>query len=313
MALALILWIVVFIVSLAVLVKAADYFTNHSEKIGLIVGISPFIIGVTIVSIGTSLPELATSIASVLQGETQLVVDNVLGSNIANILLIVGVCAIAARRLVMERELIDLDGPLLLAGTALFALLAYDGSITFVDAIILLGGYGAYLGYTILARKDEDHGKKKVNKKGLWKSIVIVVVSATAVAVGAKFTIDAVLNISTILNIGSSLIALTAVAVGTSLPELLVSVKAAIHKKYEIALGNIFGSNLFNVLAVTGVPGLIHTLDISQPTIAIALPYVGIATLLFVVSGISKRIHNWEGIFFLLIYAVFVGKLFNLL
>lgn len=310
----LLLWIGIFIVSLAALIKAADYFTDHSEKIGLIIGISPFIIGITIVSIGTSLPELASSVASVIQGQTEIVAGNAIGSNIANILLVLGVAAIAGKALTLKRSLINLDGPLLLAATALFGVVAVDGTISLIDALILLTGYGVYLGYTLLSHKGEgEKPSKSKPKKGLGKSTVIVVISATAVAVAAKYTIDSVTRISEILNIGTSVIALSAVAIGTSLPELLVSVKAALKGKHEIALGNVFGSNLFNILAVTGVPALIKPLALSPETLFIAGPFVIIATILFVISGISNKIHNWEGMFYLLIYVVFIGKLFHII
>jgi cation:H+ antiporter len=128
---------------------------------------------------------------------------------------------------------------------------------------------------------------------------------------GAKYLIDALIAISAMLNIGTGVIAITAVAIGTSLPELLVSAKAALQKKSEVALGNIFGSNIFNALVVTGIPGLFGTLHLSNETYYIGVPMLVISTLLFIISGISRRIHMWEGTFFLILYILFMAKLFN--
>jgi len=133
-----------------------------------------------------------------------------------------------------------------------------------------------------------------------------------ALGVGSKYLVDSVINISTILEIGIGVITVSAVALGTSFPELLVAIKAAMQKKSEIALGNIFGSNAFNMLVVVGLPGLFVDLTISEEIYSLGLPILAIATLLFVISGISKRIYMWEGALFLVIYIFFIGKLFAL-
>ena len=130
--------------------------------------------------------------------------------------------------------------------------------------------------------------------------------------VGANYAIESLTKISETLKIPPSLIAITALAVGTSLPELVVSIKAASKAKYEIALGNIFGSNVFNILMVVGVPALFSTLRVDERTFTVGLPFLVLATLLFIITGISRRIHIWEGAMYLLIYALFVAKLVGL-
>ena len=151
----LIFWILIFILSLVLLVKSADWFVESSEKIGLALKISPFIIGVTIVSIGTSFPELASSIAAVLKGASEIVAANVIGSNIANILLVVGLSAVAARTLLVKRSLIDLDAPFLAAATGLFIFIVWDGKIVFGEGILLLLAFMVYFLYTIFQRREE--------------------------------------------------------------------------------------------------------------------------------------------------------------
>jgi len=313
----LIFWIIVFIVSLALLVKGADWFVESSEKIGLAFKISPFIIGVTIVALGTSFPELITSIFAVLKGASEIVVANALGSNITNILLIVGFSAMVARKLIVKRSLIDLDAPLLAASTVLFIFIMWDKTVNFWEGILLISAFLVYLLYTIFQKREEDHlvleeMVETVQTKLDFKVFFFLILGGVLLAVGANYVVESVLKISEFLKISASLIAITAVAVGTSLPELVVSVRAAAKKKYEIALGNIFGSNVFNILIVVGVPALFKSLTVDELTFNIGLPFLIAATLLFIISGISRRIHIWEGIMYILIYVLFIVKLCGL-
>jgi len=329
-----IVWIIVFIISLAVLVKSAGWLLSGAERIGLAIGLSPFIVGVTIVGLGTSLPELISSFIAVFEGVPEIVVANAVGSNIANILLVVGLSTVIGRRLVVTKNLIDLDLPLLAIGTTLMIGVAWDREVTFLESVILLITYGVYFAYTILHRDDvkteEDTElavfiKKnsayisKVSKKIAeipkiaLRDFGLLAAGAIGLFLGAKYLVESVINLSDMFNIGAGVIAITAIAIGTSLPELIVSVRAAVQRKSEIALGNIFGSNLFNMLVVIGLPGLFTTLPLDEKTFSIGLPVMAAATLLFVVSGISRRIHMWEGAFYLILYVFFIGKLFNLL
>lgn len=328
----LIFWIVVFIVSLSVLVKGADWLIASAEKIGLSLGLSPFIVGVTIVGVGTSFPELISSFVAAFNGVPDVVVANAIGSNIANILLIVGISAIIARRLIVTKSLIDLDLPLLAIGTVLLLGIVWDRQITFGESLLMLATYGVYLLYTVLHKdtgdtdeiyeflpfRQERRGHVSARKKEKFarpklaaKDFILLVIGILGLVFGAKYLIDALVNLSKILNIATGVIAITAVAVGTSLPELLVSAKAAFRRKSEIALGNIFGSNVFNALVVIGLPGLFRTLPVDIQTFAIGVPTMALATLLFVISGISRRIHMWEGALYLSIYILFIAKLFN--
>ncbi|HXK35137.1 MAG TPA: calcium/sodium antiporter [Candidatus Paceibacterota bacterium] len=326
-----IFWILVFIASMAALVKGADWFLKSAEKIGLAAGLSPFIIGVTIVGIGTSFPELISSLAATFKDATEIVAANVVGSNIANILLIVGFAAVLGRRLVVTKNLIDLDLPLLAINTVIFLGTAWDGVINFSEAILLLLAYGIYLLYTIFHKEEgehELHGKKLpsrrerrahlIDKELIEKPKLVVMdfiwlgFGLLGLVIGAKYLIDAVIELSKLLNIATGVITISAVALGTSLPELIVSAKAALQKKSEVAIGNIFGSNVFNALIVIGIPALIKDIRFDEPTFLLGLPTMIAATLLFVISGISRRIHLWEGSFYLLLYALFVAKLFNL-
>lgn len=330
-----IFWLFIFVLSLILLVKGADWFVENSEKIGIAIGISPFIIGVTVVAIGTSFPELVSSLVAAIKGATEMVSANVIGSNIANILLIVGLSAIMGKRLAVKRSLIDIDLPLLASTTVLFGFILWDRKIFWQESLLLLLAFLVYLFYTIQQRTEtplkplpeeivpgeiyeilpsraDRRMAKERPKKVTLKTIFFLIIGLIFLIVGANYLVDAVLKLSTILNISTSIITILAVAVGTSLPELAVSVRAAWEKKYEIALGNIFGSNVFNVLVVTALPGLIKTLFVDNLTLTIGFPFMAISTLLLVISGITRRISIWEGSMFLIIYILFVIKLFAL-
>ncbi len=327
-------WIFIFIISLTVLVKGADWFLEGAEKIGLALGLSPFIIGVTIVAMGTSFPELFSSLMASFRGVTEIVVANALGSNIANILLVIGISAILAKKLTASKSLIDLDAPLLAIATVLVLGVLADKKVVFIESIILVIGYFIYLSYTIIHREDKEETKdkkllfnwaekrkhllffsfKKRSEKIKIKSkdILFLILGVLGLFFGAKYLIDSIIELSSILNIAAGVISITAVAFGTSLPELVVSVKAALKGKSELALGNIFGSNIFNILLVIGIPGLFNTLILDQQTFILGLPALGLVTFLFIISVISQRIHAWEGAMYLLLYAFFVIKLFGL-
>lgn len=303
-------WICIFIVGMYVLVKSADYFTDYSEKLGLSMGISQFIIGVTIVAIGTSLPELVTSSIAVIRGSTEFVAGNVIGSNIANILLVIGLVAIISRKLKIERDIVKVDLPLLFGSTLLLAFVAMDGQITFFEGILSLIMFFVYIAYSIHSSKGKGNHKKE---RFSMLYPIIIIISGIALYFGAKWTIDSAIKLSSILGFAdTSVIALSAVAIGTSLPELSVSLAAARKKNFEMAVGNILGSCVFNAALVIGVPSLVSTLIVPQTTIIIGISFMLGATLLFIFSSLDREITLYEGSIFVIIYILFLMKLFGL-
>jgi len=307
----LLFWLSIFVISLVVLVKGADWLLESAEKIGLAVGLSSFIVGVVIVGLGTSLPELFSGLMALFRGVNEIVAANAIGSNIANILLVVGVAAIISKKLTVTKDLIDLDLPLLTISTVIFVIAAWDRQISLRESILLLVVYLIYLGYTFMSREDDDGKTKRPKLKTV--DFVWLIAGIIGLVVGAKYLIDSVIKISEMLSLAPGVVSLVAVAFGTSLPELLVSVKAALNNKPEVAIGNIFGSNIFNILVVIGIPGLFSRLQLDEKTFAIGLPVMAVTTLIFVISGISKRIHMWEGAMYLVVYLFFIGKLFGFL
>lgn len=317
----LIFWIIVFVISLAALVKGADWLIESAEKIGLALGLSPFLVGVLIVGIGTSLPELVSSFTATVRGVSDVAVANTVGSNIANILLVVGIAAVMAKKLKVTKSLIDLDLPLLALVTILLGWCVLDGRVDFGESLILVVSYVMYLGYIIFHKEEENISEglaeiktdeTKVSKRKVTiKDFLLLVVGVVCLVLGSDYLITSLVNLSEILAVATGLITITAVAIGTSLPELLVSVKAALKGKTDVAVGNIFGSNVFNSLVVVGLPGLFKTLTVDEKTLAIGLPVMALATLIFVISGSSRRVYIWEGLFYLSFYFLFVVKLFG--
>lgn len=328
-------WIVIFVASLIVMVKGADWLLESAEKIGVSLGFSPFIVGVLLVGVGTSFPELISSIVAVIQGVTEIVPANAIGSNIANILLVIGLASIVSGKLVVSKNLIDLDLPLVALSTVVLFIVVGDGVISRPESIFLVFGYLVYFMYILSEEKPKAEATKydivEVVEEGdehnepilgdtilatpthVFKEFAFLLIGAGALALGAKYLIDSVIAMSAIFNISPGVISLAAVAFGTSLPEILVSVQAARAQKSEVAVGNIFGSNVFNILAVIGIPGLFTPIAVDEQTLKLGVPILIAATSLFVISGISKRIHNWEGWMYLTIYCIFILKLFGVL
>ena len=301
----LLLYLGMFVGSLAILLKASDWFVDSAEKIGLSFGISPFIVGVTIVAFGTSLPELAASIASVFAGNSEIVIGNVVGSNIANILLILGITAILAKEVRLDFDIVDVDLPFLV-GTSLYLWFAcWDGKITFFETGLFLAWLVLFL-VTSMKRDDGETDNDKPETD--WKTYGLLIAGGVLVYLSANYTIMAIQELATIAGISPEIIALTFVAFGTSLPEIAVSVAAVKKGKTGIAVGNVIGSNIFNILAVMGVSRLFGNLNLPADVLAFHLPFMFAVTVMFALITIGRNLSKWEGMMFLLFYIFFIGQ-----
>lgn len=317
-----IVWILIFIASLFLLIKSADYFTLYSEKIGLVLGMSPFIIGVTIVAVGTSLPELVSSLFAVSAGETTFVADNIIGSNIANALLILGISGFFAKRgLKISTSLIDIDLPFFFMSMALFGYFALDRVISPIEGIALLVFFGIFIIYNIRQKpesrdsdeiEDMEHAHKG-KRKFLWKYILVIIASMVVLTFAAKYLIESILTLSEMLRISSSVLTITVVALGTSLPEILTSIVAVRRGNHGMAVGNVLGSNTFNLLFIAGIPALIAPLDIHPETFSIGLPFLVIATFITIFVMLDNRVRRWEGIALIFFYLIFIAKIIHIM
>ncbi|MDY7024084.1 MAG: calcium/sodium antiporter [Cyanobacteriota bacterium] len=309
------IWVLVFVVSLAVLIKFSDIFTETAGKIGVFLGLSPFLVGVTIVAIGTSLPELVSSIFAITQGATEIIPSNVIGSNIANIFLIIGVATVISSPLKISYNLLDVDLPLFVGSAFLLYFTLSNGRFSRVEAILCILGYLIHLAYTIRCGQIETPTVSSQighRSKYLLKQSLILIFCTMFMFLGANYTIKSITEIADILEIGKELVAISAVAIGTSLPELAVTISASRRGDAEVAIGNVLGSNIFNSLIVMGVPGLIDNLIVPDTIIKDGLPMLLAATLLFFFVTQDKKVTKWEGWLFFVLYAWFIGNLFNL-
>jgi cation:H+ antiporter len=306
----LLFWSGVFLVSLAFLVKASDWFVNAAEKIGIALGIPSFIIGVTIVAVGTSLPELASSISAVRMGSSDIVAGNAIGSNITNILLVMGLVAVMTKeKIEIKRNIMDIDMPMLVASALILWFVIADLKLTILDAFILIAGMVIFLAYTF--SKSGDSEEKVERQKVDWKTILMVLGSGILIYFSANYTVNSIQHIAELLGIGTGVIALSLVALGTSLPEVLVSVSAARRGNTEIAFGNVMGSNIFNTFAVMSFPRFFGEIEIPAEIIAFSLPMMVGVTILFAIMCLSSRISRYEGMILLLLYGVFIVGLFS--
>lgn len=301
------IWSLVFIFSLILLIKSSDFFTDASEKIGLWLHISPFIVGVTIVAFGTSLPELISSSFAVVQGYSEIVAGNVIGSNIANTLLVLGLSVVFGGVITIKKKNFNFDLAYLIWSSILLFVFVYDGKFTFIEGILSVI---CLVYYVYHSTKNNKHGNDKKTKNSLKKTTFpILVISGVGIFIGAKYTINSVIFFSNLLNIGTEVISASIVALGTSLPEVTVSIIAAKKGKGEMALGNVLGSNIFNIFIVMGLSSFFGTLKITIRTLTFILPVMLISTLLFLGVCYDKKITKKEGFILILLYIIFIIKL----
>jgi cation:H+ antiporter len=308
---------------LVLLVIGAELLVRGSSKLAGILGIPPLIIGLTIVAYGTSAPEMAVSVMSSFAGQADIAVGNVVGSNIFNVLFILGVSALVAP-LIVTRQLIRSDVPIMIGVSILMLVFGLDGKISRVDGIILFTGVVAYtlsLVYQGSKQKntgEEDEFAKEYSYSGkrsplVWVQNIAFIIGGLVLLVwGSKWLVDSAITIARHFGVSELLIGLTIVAAGTSLPELATSVVATIRGERDIAVGNVLGSNIFNILAVLGLSSIVAPdgTSVSNQIVQFDAPVmiaVAVSCLPIFYSG--KRIDRWEGFVFIAYYVAYTAYL----
>lgn len=309
--------LLIFTLSLTGLLVSTQVFLYNAERLGIVLGVSPFVIGSFIVAFGTSVPELSISLFSVFNGIVDLPVAQTVGSNVVNILLVIGIAAILAKRISITKNLIDVELPLIASVTLIFIFIIFDGTVNLFEAIVLAVGFLVYMAYIFLSKENRSYPlgvEEKLQKTyAIPKHFSLFLVSSGAITFFSLHTVKSLEGAASMLSIPEGIIAVTILALGTSLPEIAVTVRAVLDKNVEIVIGNIIGSNILNILFVVGVPALFATLTVDSPTLKFGVPMLAVATLLFIISGISNRVHVWEGIFFILFYLLFIVKIVGVL
>lgn len=288
------------------LVKGADYFVEGAAGIADKFGIPQLVIGLTIVAMGTSAPEAAVSITAALGGNAGITIGNVLGSNVFNVLLILGITACIVATAVADST-IRVELPFMVAITLVLAVLGFTGeNVSFWEGVILLVLFLTYLTYLfVMARKNRQETDEEEEKRPLWKLILFAVLGLAVVVWGSDITVDAAVYIAEHLKISQRVIGLTIVAVGTSLPELVTSISAARKGKTDIAIGNIVGSNIFNILFVVGLSSLIIPIGFEAAFIWDTMIAAAAGVLLFFCVIRKKQLTRTGGIILLLAYAAY--------
>lgn len=305
-------WFIVLAVALTVLLKSADYFIYVAEKLGTKFNVPSFIVGATVVAFGTSLPELAVGVISVLGGEPDIVTGTVVGSNISNILFITGVAILISSGFFIRFKSHRVEFLILIFATILATYFLWDKELNLIEAIICLLLLIIYLVYVVGFSSQDDKPDAIDDIPLNWKNYTLFVLSIGGVWLGAKYTTDAITSISDMLKLGSDVISQTVVALGTSLPELAVTAAAARKKHFNIILGNVMGSNIFNLLAVLGIPAFIGIMNlkpyqVNDPSFnEFSLPIMLAATFLLIVASFFKQTPRSFGVLFILLYIFFM-------
>lgn len=306
------------IAGLVLLVLGAEVLVRGAARLAAQFGIPPLVIGLTVVAFGTSAPETAVSVQASFAGSGDLAIGNVIGSNIANVLLILGVTALIAPLLV-SRQLVRLDVPLMIGASLVVYALAFDGALSRLDGAVLFAGILAYTFFLIRSarknpvladdRLEEELGLDQARKPhaGLING-ALVVVGLVLLVFGADLLVEGAVSLARALGLSELVIGLTVIAVGTSLPELATSALAALRGQRDIAVGNIVGSNLFNLLCVLGLASLVSPAAIPVADAAIAFDFpvmiaVAVACLPIFFTGFS--IARWEGLLFVAYYVAY--------
>ncbi|RXJ79273.1 calcium/sodium antiporter [Arcobacter sp. F2176] len=303
--------ILIFIVSMTALIFGADFIIQQSEKIALHYKISPFIIGATLVAVGTSLPEMAASISASLKGSPDIAVANVIGSTIFNISLVLGSVFLLAKKIRPDRDLFAKDSAWSLFPIFVFILMSIDGKLTFFDGILFLLLMCAFLLFLISSNQvDVIDEELKKEPFGWGKSGLFLVIGFILTIGGADFAIDSASNIARSFGISEWLIGLFLVAFGTSLPELTVSIKAALNNQADLAIGNIIGSNVANFTMVLGLSAIVNPLNVNLSANLFDIVAALILSVMLVFITANKMYNKSAGIALLIVFALVVQNSF---
>jgi cation:H+ antiporter len=297
------------------LLGGGEYLVRGAGAIALRFGLSHLVVGIVIVGFGTSVPELVASVQAAMAGAPGIAMGNVVGSNIANILLILGAGAIIYP-VIVSKHAIYRDGVTMVATAALLLIAVWSGQLSFAGGllfVILLASYLTYLIYSdrkqngVAKEDDEDDDDLPVPSKSVWLDLLMVAGGILAVVGGGKLLVDSAIVLAKTFDVSDEVIGLTLVSVGTSLPELATSVMAAMRKHSDIALGNVLGSNVYNILGIAGITALIKPIPVTDHMVQIDIPVmIGVSLILFFLAVVVKRFGKRVGYAFLAAYAGYI-------
>ena len=300
------------VVGFVLLIKGADFFVEGSSGIAKKLRVPSIIIGLTVVALGTSLPEAAVSVSASLQGSNSLAISNAIGSNIFNLMVVVGLCAVMSPVLV-QKEVVKRDIPISIgAAVVLFILGVIGMSVGVVDGILLLVLFVAFIVSLVLialkARKEnaEEDEDDEIKVRPIWLCILFIVGGAAAIVFGGDMVVDSATKIALTFGMSETLVGLTIVSVGTSLPELVTSVVAARKNEVELSLGNAIGSNIFNILFILGMAGAISPIAVITENLIDICILLACSLLVWIVAWKNKKLGRAMGLTMVATYVAFV-------
>ena len=305
--------LILLIVGFVILIKGADIFVDGSSNAARNLKIPKMVIGLTIVAFGTSAPELAVSIKAVMSGNSDIVLGNVVGSNILNILLILGLSSLFSQMKVKDNT-VEKEIPLTILFSSLLMVLAFDNMfdknilnvITRTDGIVILLFFIIFVYYLFSVMKKGNKEENDKPKYNIFKSIILIIIGLISIVIGSNLVVDNAVAIAKILNVSEKMISLTIVAFGTSLPELVTSIQASRKGENDIAIGNIIGSNIFNIGIVIGLPAaLIGNISVGTFNYIDMFTMILSAILLFVLTFKKRKMQSKEGIIMLILFVVY--------
>ena len=300
-----VLQIVFLALGFLLLVKGADWFVDGASGLARKLGIPQLVIGLTIVAMGTSLPEAAVSISAALRGNAEITIGNIVGSNILNILIILGVTALIATLKVADST-VRYEIPFMIVATFVLLWLGYTGGqVTWLEGVILWVLFLLYLRYLYMMAKKGKKEEREAEQLSTAKIIGLILAGVVMIVAGSNFAVEGASNLAKALGISQRFIGLTIVALGTSLPELVTSVSAARKHNADIAIGNIVGSNIFNILFIVGTTALITPVTFASGFVVDTLIAAAVGILLFVCVARTKELRKKAGIVMLLAYILY--------
>lgn len=305
------IWLFALIVSIVFLSKSADLFSDFSERIGKSMGMSQFITGVVIIAIGTSLPEFGTSLLSALKGEGGMAAGNVYGTVIVNILLGLGIAAAFNKKeIVFNMKIFNVDVPILVGGIFLSYFIFADLVLTRGEATILILAFMIYIRHV---KSNHDATSLSKNKRPPLKikDALGSLASLAVLIIASHYTVESAIKVAGLLGVGNSEIASSIIATGTSLPEITVAYMAARKQKFELLVGDIMGSNIFDIFVIPGTFGLISVTHVTPELITLTIPFCIASAILYWLVSSDAKISKPEGGFMILLYVVYIGKLFS--
>ncbi len=302
---------VLIVVGLVLVIWGADIMTKGAVGVANRLGVPQIVIGLTIVAMGTSAPELFVSLMSAFSGSSDLAVGNILGSNVFNTLAIVGASALAAP-LLLTRNTIHKDLPIAVAASAILLFLSLDGTISRLDAAILFAAFLCFLAYTLRIAKNgtgEEDTDGTEEDLPTWKSVLFIVLGLACLVFGSNIFVSGATGVAQALGVSDAIIGLTIVACGTSLPELATSIVAARKGNSGIAIGNVIGSNVFNILMILGITGIACPMTVKGVTMVDFAVVLGSGLLMWLFCATKRTVERWEGFILLATYIAYVAYL----